>query len=113
MADMKKLAKDISNSLKVMTDAFSKLELAHAKETAMKLLKVVVKGSKYVEDFVKKGDISRTRGMERYIGRIKQFGATQFRKKLDDFQDDLRDRRLKFREAALVDVLVNNHVMSE
>lgn len=112
LVDLRTLATDITTSLKVLRVAFSKLELADAKETARQLLKVVVEASTYVKDFAKKGDNYRAGRAEKIIDRTKQFVATQFRKPLDDFQEQMKERRLDFREAMLVQNLVNIRILS-
>ncbi|KLO19717.1 hypothetical protein SCHPADRAFT_56336 [Schizopora paradoxa] len=97
--NIKTLAGDMCISLKAMSNAFPKIELEYAKEVVIDLLKVVVQASVYVHDFFNKGAAQR-------------LTAAQFQHDLDDYKKKLETRRLDFREAALVQVLVDSGTIS-
>ncbi|KLO19718.1 hypothetical protein SCHPADRAFT_898656 [Schizopora paradoxa] len=100
VGDLKALASDVCMSLKSMASAFPEMELDSAKEAVVGLLKIVVKASQYVNDFFNKGATRR-------------FAAAQFRSKLDEHKSALHDRRLDFREAALIQILIKNGAMKD
>ncbi len=117
MEDLKTLANDMCTSLKSMANAFRKLELKCAQDSTKNLLRVIVKASKYVNDFFNKGGISEISDsyciyLEVHLYRIGRLGAAQFRHELDEYKKTLQGRRLDFREAVLVQLLINSGDLS-
>lgn len=118
MGDLKIFASDMCTSLKILASAFPVMESGLTKESALRVLKIVVEAAKYVDGFVivNKEDHPASHRIKRYaqniVERMKRILATQFPKKLEGYRTDLRDRRLDLREAILVNVLVNNGAMS-
>jgi len=92
LADMKTLTSDMCSSFDSMKNAFPVMELEYAKNSAMKLLQLVVEASKYVDGFANIGRISGTY-REKIFDRIKRFAAAQFPKKLRDYESSLKDCR--------------------
>jgi len=110
MADVKTLASDMCSSLELMKNAYPVMELEYAKNSAAELLKLVVEASKYVDGFANIGKID---GMYRkkIFDRLKRFAAAQFPKKLRDYQISLKDCRDIFREAVIIQNLVNINIL--
>lgn len=108
--NLRVLVRDMYTSLESMVEAYPSMDSKHAKETVIKLARFIKGASAYVESFSKKDKFT-----SKYprAGRIKQFIRTQFPKKLDDYQTDLRDCRLDFREAMLVNVLAGMRTIRE
>ncbi|KLO15480.1 hypothetical protein SCHPADRAFT_263459 [Schizopora paradoxa] len=108
------LARDMITSLESMVEAYSSMESKHARETVTKLVRFILRASAYVESFSKNDGFSKERSLkERLKDKALQTMRTQFPKKLDDYRHDLKDCRLDFREAILVDVLVKKGVMKD
>jgi len=98
--DSKTLASDICASLKSAVDAFPHMTLKSAKDPVLNLVKVIAEASHYLNEFLKKGAAGR-------------LTAAQFPQKLDDYRSSLRDCRLDFREAVLVQNLVNSKILKD
>lgn len=112
MGHLKALTREIFTTLEAIASAYPATELDHAKDSVTNLAKIIVEASDYVEGFVNVDDISR-KYPTRTFHRIKRFVAAQFPKRLDEYLNKLRDRRLDFREATLVDVLVKSGTLSK
>jgi len=97
--NVKALRTDMCTSLKSMVDAFLEMKLESAKDSVIKLLRVIIEAWEYVNEHLKKG-------------RVASFISAQSSNKLNSYRSGLKDCRLDFREAAIVQVLVNSGVMS-
>lgn len=110
--NLKKLATDMCTSLKSLANAYDAMDLRSSRDVAQKLLKLIVKASHYLEGFSCAEKASQNYP-QKMGNRFKRFLVTQFPKRLEDYRNDLRERRLDFREAALVDVLVKSKFLSK
>ncbi len=111
LADMKTLTSDMCSSFESMKNAFSAMELEYAKNSTIKLLQLIVEASKYVDGFANIGRISGTY-REKIFNRIKRFAVAQFPQKLRGYESSLKDCRDVFREAVIIQNLVNSNVLS-
>lgn len=112
LEDLKALMKEMSAALESIASAYPATELEHAKDSVRKLVKLIVEASEYVKSFAERGKTS-SGYISKAIVRIENFVAAQFPKKLKGYRDELRNCRINFGEAALVDVLYKTHVMRE
>ncbi|KLO19527.1 hypothetical protein SCHPADRAFT_65910 [Schizopora paradoxa] len=112
MDHLKALTREIYAVFASIVTAYPATELVHAKDAVADLAKLMLDASEYVEGFAKADEMS-LKYSSRAFHHIKRFAAAQFPKKLDDFRTDLRERRLDFREATLVDVLVKSGTLKD
>lgn len=112
--DLKALATDVRTSFHCMVDAFPLMKTDFARESVTELLKVSVKAAKYLDAFTKERSASSThQTFKHFFNRLERVVASQFRQKLDDYRNNFRDCRDAFREAAIIQVLVNSGDLSE
>ncbi len=92
------------------------MTLKSAKDPVLNLAKVIAEASHYLNEFLKKGAVGEISGTLRiyddHLCHTGRLTAAQFPQKLEDYRSSLRDCHLDFREAVLVQNLVNSKILS-